>query len=56
MKWAMDEVSFKRGGTEVHIRKKSESEQTTPAQRIQKRMVRRPVRRPWPGVRAVELG
>jgi len=56
MKWAMDEVSFKRGGTEVHIQKKSESEQTTPAQRIQKRMVRRPVRRPWPGVRAVELG
>jgi serine/threonine-protein kinase RsbW len=56
MKLAVDEVSFERGGTEVHIRKKSENEQETPAQRIQKRMVRRLVRRPWPGVRAVELG
>ena len=56
MKLAVDEVSFERGGTEVHIRKKSENEQKTPAQRIQKRMVRRLVRRPWPGVRAVELG
>jgi serine/threonine-protein kinase RsbW len=56
MKLALDEVSFERGGTEVHIRKKSENEQKTPAQRIQKRMVRRLVRRPWPGVRAVELG
>lgn len=56
MKWAVDQVSFERGGTEVHIRKKSENEQKTPGQRIQKRMVRRLVRRPWPGVRAVELG
>jgi serine/threonine-protein kinase RsbW len=56
MKLAVDEVSFERGGTEVHIRKSSENEQKTPAQRIQKRMVRRLVRRPWPGVRAVELG
>jgi len=56
MKSAVDEVSFERGGTEVQIRKKSENEQKTPAQRIQKRMVRRLVRRPWPGVRAVELG
>ena len=56
MKLAVDEVSFERGGTEVHIRKKSGSEQGTPVQRIQKRMVRRIVRRPWPGVRAVELG
>ena len=56
MKLAVDEVSFERGGTEVHIRKKSENEQKTPAQRIQKRIVRRLVRRPWPGVRAVELG
>jgi serine/threonine-protein kinase RsbW len=56
MKLAVDEVSFERGGTEVHIRKSSENEQKIPAQRIQKRMVRRLVRRPWPGVRAVELG
>jgi serine/threonine-protein kinase RsbW len=56
MKLAVDEVSFERGGTEVHIRKSSENERKTPAQRIQKRMVRRLVRRPWPGVGAVELG
>jgi serine/threonine-protein kinase RsbW len=56
MKLAVDEVSFERGGTEVHIRKKSGSEQGTPAQRIQKRMVPRLVTRPWPGVRAVEFG
>ena len=56
MKLAMDEVSFERGGTEVHIRKKSGNEEKTPTQRIQKRIVRRSVRRPWPGVRAVELG
>jgi serine/threonine-protein kinase RsbW len=56
MKLAMDEVSFERGGTEVHIRKQSENEQKTPAQRIQYRLVRRLVIRPWPGVRAVEFG
>ncbi len=56
MKLAVDEVSFERGGTEVQIRKKSGNEQKTRAQRIQKRMVRRLVRRPWPGVRAVEFG
>src|SRR5216684_3171043 len=56
MKLAMDEVSFERGGTEVHIRKESGNEQRTHAQRIQKRIVRRLVIRPWPGVRAVELG
>ena len=56
MKLAVDEVSFQRGGTEVHIRKKSGKEQETPVQPIQKRMARRLVRRPWPGVRAVELG
>src|SRR5216684_4023078 len=56
MKLAMDEVSFDRGGTEVHIRKESGNEQRTHAQRIQKRIVRRLVIRPWPGVRAVELG
>jgi anti-sigma regulatory factor (Ser/Thr protein kinase) len=55
MKLAVDEVSFQRVGTEVHIRKKSGNEQETPVQPIQKRMARRLVRRPWPGVRAVEL-
>src|SRR5271170_7498967 len=49
MKLAMDEVSFERQGTEVHIRKESGNEPTTPGQRIQKRTVRRLVRRPWPG-------
>lgn len=56
MKLAMDEVSFERGGTEVQIRKQSGTEQKIPAQRMQKRIVRRFLRRPWPGVRAVELG
>src|ERR1700730_18179717 len=56
MKLTMDEVSFKRGGTEVHIRKQSRNEQMALAQGIHKRIVRRSVRRPWPGVRAVELG
>ena len=56
MKLAMDEVSFERGGTEVHIRKESENKSKTPAQRIQKRIVRRRVIRPSSGVRAVELG
>jgi serine/threonine-protein kinase RsbW len=56
MKLAMDEISFERGGTEVHIRKESGNEHKTPAKRIQKRIVRRLVMRPWAGVRAVELG
>src|SRR3984893_53015 len=56
MKLAMDEVSFERRGTEVHIRKESRNEPKTPGERIQKRTVRRIVRKPWPGVRAVELG
>jgi serine/threonine-protein kinase RsbW len=56
MKLAVDEVSFERGGTEVHIRKQAGNERKTTVQRIQKRIVRRLVRRPWPGVRAVELG
>jgi len=56
MKLAMDEVSFERGGTEVHIRKQSGTEQIALPQRSHKRIVRRSVRRPWPGVRAVELG
>jgi serine/threonine-protein kinase RsbW len=56
MKLAVDEVSFERGGTEVHIRNESGDEQKTPAQRVRKRIVRRLITRPWPGVRAVELG
>jgi anti-sigma regulatory factor (Ser/Thr protein kinase) len=56
MKLAVDEVSFERGGTEVHIRKESGGEQKTPVRPIQKRMVRRLIRRPWPSVRAVEFG
>ena len=56
MKVAVDEVSFKRGGTEVHIRKKSGNEEAARATRIQKRIVRRSIKRPCPGVRAVELG
>jgi len=56
MKLAVDEVSFERGGTEVHIRVTSANEQETPALRIQKRIVRRSIRRPSPGVRAIELG
>jgi serine/threonine-protein kinase RsbW len=56
MKLAMDEVSFKRGGTEVHIRRESGNQQETAPQHIQKRIARRLVIRPWPGVRAVELG
>jgi hypothetical protein len=56
MKFAVDEVSFERGGTEVRIRKKSGNDQATSVQPIQKRMARRFVRRPWPGVRAIELG
>ena len=56
MKLAMDEVSFERGGTEVHFRKESRNEPKIPAQHIQERIAPRLVRRPWPGVRAVELG
>jgi serine/threonine-protein kinase RsbW len=55
MKVAVDEVSFKRGGTEVHIRKKSGNEEASRARRIQKRIVLHSIRTPWPGVRAVEL-
>jgi anti-sigma regulatory factor (Ser/Thr protein kinase) len=56
MKLVMDEVSFERRGTEVHLHKKSGNEPKTPGQRIRKRSVRRLVRGPWPGVRTVELG
>jgi hypothetical protein len=41
MKFAVDEVSFERGGTEVHIRKKSGIEQATSVQPIKKRIARR---------------
>src|SRR5258707_13685403 len=51
MKLAMDEVSFERGGTEVHIRKESGNERKTPRQNIQKRTRRRIVRKAWTGVR-----
>jgi hypothetical protein len=55
MKLAVDEVSFARGGTEVHIRKESGNQQKTATRQIEKRILRRPVIRPGPGVRAVEL-
>jgi anti-sigma regulatory factor (Ser/Thr protein kinase) len=55
MKMAMDEVSFQRGGTEVHMRKQPGNEQGISAHRLQKRIVRRLVTRPWPCVRAVEF-
>jgi len=56
MKMAMDEVSFQGGGTEVHIWKQPTNEQGISAQRIQNRIVQRLVTRPWPSVRAIELG
>src|SRR5258708_19800649 len=56
MKLAMDEVSFERGGTEVHIRKGSGNEQKTSAQRIQNPIVWRPVLRPWPLLPTIQFG
>jgi anti-sigma regulatory factor (Ser/Thr protein kinase) len=56
MKWAMDQVSFERRGTEVHIRKKSGNQHKAVPQPVQKQVVRRRVRRLWPGVRTVESG
>ena len=56
MKMAMDEVSFQGGGTEVHIWKHPTNEQGIFARRIQNRIVQRLVTRPWPSVRAIELG
>jgi serine/threonine-protein kinase RsbW len=56
MKWAMDEVSFKRRGAEVQMRKASGNEPKTAPQRIENRTVRRHVIRPEPGVRVVEFG
>ncbi len=55
MKIAMDEVSFEREGTEVHMRKASDRKQETPTWRPQDRVTRRLVTRPSPGVRVVEL-
>jgi anti-sigma regulatory factor (Ser/Thr protein kinase) len=55
MKLAMDEVSFERGGTEVHIRKESGPKREIPAWRPHDRIARRLVRRPSTGVRVLEL-
>jgi serine/threonine-protein kinase RsbW len=55
MKVAMDEVSFERGGTQVHMRKVSAHKQNTPPWRPHQRVARRLVSRPSPGVRVVEL-
>ena len=55
MKFAMDEVSFERQGTEVRMRKASGPKQEIPARRPQDRIARRLVSRPSPGVRVFEL-
>jgi anti-sigma regulatory factor (Ser/Thr protein kinase) len=55
MRLAMDEVSFERRGTEVHMRKQSESEQGTPVPYVHNRIVQRLETRPSPGVRIVDL-
>jgi hypothetical protein len=55
MKLAMDEISFERGGTEVHMRKASGRKQGTSAWGPQTRIARRVVSRPSPGVRVVEF-
>jgi hypothetical protein len=55
MKVAMDEVSFERGGTQVHMRIVSALKQETPPWRSYQRVPRRLVSRPSPGVRVVEL-
>ena len=54
MKLAMDEISFGRGGTEVHMRSPGH-EQKTPVWHPHDRAARRLVSRPSPGVRVVEL-
>jgi anti-sigma regulatory factor (Ser/Thr protein kinase) len=54
MKIAMDNVSFHRGGAEVHMRKAGRK-QETPAWRPQNEPARPFVSRPSPGVRVVEL-
>jgi hypothetical protein len=60
MRSAMDEVSFERSGTEVHMQKQSGSEQGIPAPvihngDIRNRVVQTHQRRTWPGVRIVDL-
>jgi serine/threonine-protein kinase RsbW len=54
MKIAMDEVSFARGGTEVHMRKAGRKRETPPW-RPHNEAARPLVSRPSPGVRVVEL-
>jgi hypothetical protein len=55
MKLAMDEVSFERQGTEVRMRKASGPRQEIPACSPHDRIARRPVAKPSPGVRVLEL-
>jgi serine/threonine-protein kinase RsbW len=55
MKLAMDEVSFRRGGTEVRMRKSSWPKHEMPACRPHDRNAGRLVSRPSPGVRVFEL-
>jgi serine/threonine-protein kinase RsbW len=55
MKLAMDEISFERQGTEVHMRKASGARQEIPAWRPHGRIARRLVARPSSGVRVLEL-
>jgi hypothetical protein len=54
MKLAMDEISFEREGTEVHLRKGG-CKQETHAWGPHDRVARRLVSRPSPGVRIVKL-
>src|SRR6267378_7100408 len=55
MKLTMDEVSFERQGTEVHMRKASGPKPEIPAWRPHDRIARRLVSRPSTGVRVLEL-
>jgi anti-sigma regulatory factor (Ser/Thr protein kinase) len=54
MKLAMDEISFKRQGTEVRMRKASGPRQAIPARRPHDRIARQRVSRRSPGVRVLE--
>jgi serine/threonine-protein kinase RsbW len=54
MKVAMDEVSFARGGTEVHMRKAGRKRES-PAWRSHHGAAKPLVSRPSPGVRVVQL-
>ena len=55
MRLAMDEVSFERKGTEVHMRKQSGNDNEHASPTYTNRVVRRLERRFWPGVRMVDL-